>query len=280
MTVNEKREGKIIPGILDDLEKLGIDEGDILIVHSSFKSLGLRNFGAVDVIATLLDAIGPEGTLVMPVFTYSFSKIYHPRPFNMETSPGFTGIMGNVLLNYPGALRSAQPTHSVVAVGKYAETITGNKRDASPLGTGSSFEEACNLNAKILLLGVDNASNSMVHYAEAVSCVTYNDIPCREFWGPNALIEENGKIFEIPVSEQYPGCSDNFGVVNKFLEDENLCRKGNVGKAGAILIEAKPMVDAIREKLKHTPDWLLCGSIGCEPCNLRKHRLKASGLIT
>ena len=56
-----------------DVEKavrdLGIKEGDVVLVHSSFKSMGHVVGGAEDVIGGFLDAIGEEGTLVFPCFT-------------------------------------------------------------------------------------------------------------------------------------------------------------------------------------------------------------------
>ena len=44
----------------------GIKKGDILLVHSSFKSMGEVDGGAESVIGGFLDAIGEEGTLVFP----------------------------------------------------------------------------------------------------------------------------------------------------------------------------------------------------------------------
>ena len=44
----------------------GIKKGDILLVHSSFKSMGEVDGGAETVVSGFLDAIGDEGTLVFP----------------------------------------------------------------------------------------------------------------------------------------------------------------------------------------------------------------------
>ncbi len=49
--------------LLDDLRKLGVDPGDVLFVHSSFKSLGPVEGGTAAIIAALEQAVGPEGTL-------------------------------------------------------------------------------------------------------------------------------------------------------------------------------------------------------------------------
>jgi aminoglycoside N3'-acetyltransferase len=52
--------------ICQALERLGIESGDICLFHSSFKSLGPVDGGAEAVIGGFEDAIGPDGTLVVP----------------------------------------------------------------------------------------------------------------------------------------------------------------------------------------------------------------------
>ena len=48
-----------------DLTALGVEQGDSLLVHSSMKALG-TDLSPEQVIACLQDALGPEGTLLMP----------------------------------------------------------------------------------------------------------------------------------------------------------------------------------------------------------------------
>jgi aminoglycoside 3-N-acetyltransferase len=269
-----------LPGMLDGLEKIGVRKGDCLIVHSSFKSLGLTYASPRDVIYTFLEALGEEGTLMMPTFTYSFAGIYHSEPFNHARTPGRNnGVLTETLRNFPGALRSAHPTYSVAAFGKHARLITHGKETASMLGIGSSFHEAYQLGAKILLLGVGNTSNSMLHYAEVLAGLPYGDIPVRAFWGKTALVEKNGGALEVALPVEYPGCSLNFAVVDDYLEQKGILKRGPVLQAGSILMEAQAMVTAVVERLKVKPDWLLCDSFACEPCNLRRKRLHATGLI-
>src|SRR3546814_6502991 len=47
-----------------DLKALGVVPGDVLMVHSSMKSLGFVAGGAQAVVEALLSAVGPEGTVV------------------------------------------------------------------------------------------------------------------------------------------------------------------------------------------------------------------------
>lgn len=52
--------------LAQQLRHLGVKPGDILLAHSSLSSLGWVNGGAVAAVQGLLDALGPDGTLVVP----------------------------------------------------------------------------------------------------------------------------------------------------------------------------------------------------------------------
>ena len=263
-----------------DLADLGIEPGDCLMAHSSFKSLGLRHAGPCDVIHTLLHVLGPGGTLMMPTFTYSYSGIWGVEPFNPARTPGVgNGILTEALRNYPGALRSAHPTYSVAAIGHHAEDITANRENASALGIGSSYDTAYHLGAKILLLGVGNDRNSMLHYAEARARLPYNDIPFREFWGRSALVDRDGTPVEVAIKQEFPACSMNFGVADSYLGELGLLRRGRVCHADSMLMSSQCVVDAVAERLRSEPSWLLCRSFACEPCTLRRMRLHEKGLL-
>ena len=272
--------GTIIPPILGDLKKMGVREGDCLIVHSSFKSLELTNVSPMDVIRTLIEAVGRQGTLMMPTFTYCYSGIWNVRPYNPATTPSrYMGILAETLRAYPGATRSASPTYSVAAIGKHAGQLTEGKQSSGGLGPGSSFEEAYRLGARILLIGVGNTRSSMIHYAEFASGLPVCDIPFREFWGRSALVERDGEPVEVPLKPDFPGCSHSFGMVDEYLVEKDILTRGTICSATCLTMNSREMVDAVAARLREEPDWLFCESLICEPCCLRRQRLRERGLI-
>lgn len=272
--------GAVIPAMQRDLRTMGVREGDCLVVHSSFKSLGLNDASPTDVIRTLIETVGEQGTLMMPTFTYCYSGIWNVTPYNPHSTPSlFMGILAETLRSYPGALRSGSPTYSVAAIGKHARLLTENREDSGGLGPGSSYEEAYKLGAKILLLGVGNTRNSMIHYAEFASGLPVCDIPFREFWGRSALVEKDGQPVEVPLKADFPGCSHNFGVVDEHLVEKGLLTQGRVCSAACLLMDARKMVDTVAERLREQPDWLFCDTLVCEPCHLRRQRLRERGLL-
>ena len=56
--------------IKNDLIKLGVKKGDVIMLHSSLSSMKCVDGGANTLIQALLDVLTPTGTLLLPSFTY------------------------------------------------------------------------------------------------------------------------------------------------------------------------------------------------------------------
>jgi aminoglycoside N3'-acetyltransferase len=147
------------------------------------------------------------------------------------------------------------------------------------LGFGSSYEAAHQLGARILLVGVGNDRNSMLHYAETVAGLPYLDIPWRAFAGSTAWVARNGTPMQVPLPEEYPACSLGFGVVDTYLDNLGLLRRGRLASADCTLMNSHEIVPAVVDRLQREPGWLLCHTFGCEPCTLRRRRLRDLGLL-
>ncbi len=76
--------------LAQELRNLGVESGDILFIHSSFKSLGPVDGGAGTVVSALEDAVGPEGLILMPAFNLvEWDK--RAKTWNIETTPSTVG---------------------------------------------------------------------------------------------------------------------------------------------------------------------------------------------
>jgi hypothetical protein len=84
---------------------------------------------------------------------------------------------------------------------------------------------------------------------------------------------------EVPLPPELPGCSLGFGVADAYLEEQGLLKRGKIGSAVSLLMSSQAMVAAVAARLRREPGWLLCHTFGCEPCTLRRRRLRSLGLL-
>ena len=105
-----------------DLCALGVESGDILFIHSSFKSLGPVDGGASTVVAALEDAVGPDGLVLMPSFSLvPGDKDLRAAKWDRATTPSTVGWLTEYFRQMPGTVRSDHYSHAVAARGRRAE---------------------------------------------------------------------------------------------------------------------------------------------------------------
>ncbi len=129
------------------LTALGVREGGVLLVHTSFRSLGPVDGGPEALIAALRRAIGPEGTLVMPTMTDG-ATVFDPR----TTPTHEMGITAERFWRQPGVLRSTHPGGSFAADGPLASRICAPQPLSPPHGLDSPVGRVMELGGQILLL--------------------------------------------------------------------------------------------------------------------------------
>ena len=117
--------------LVNDLAKLGIKTGMNLMVHSSLSRVGWTQGGASSVIAALLQAISPVGTLIMPVGSPQLSAQDTCKTptelFDIKITPTTLGVIPETFRTMPNVIRSDHPLTSVCALGQKqlkSQTIT------------------------------------------------------------------------------------------------------------------------------------------------------------
>ncbi|MFF4617413.1 aminoglycoside N(3)-acetyltransferase [Nonomuraea jabiensis] len=173
--------------ICHDFASLGVDSGQVILLHSSLRSLGHVEGGARTVTSALRHLLGAEGTLVVPTGTSAnsdTSAIYRAAVAGMSadeiaghrsrmpayapasTPSNLMGVVAEHVRALPGARRSAHPQTSFAAVGPHsAAIIDGHARDCL-LGERSPLARLYEAGALVLLLGVGYDKCTAFHLAE------------------------------------------------------------------------------------------------------------------
>ncbi len=151
--------------------KLALDSGDVVFVHSSLDRLQL-GCSFMRVLPALRRAVGPEGTLLFPATQLvERPEVWLARGelFDVLRSPTAMGLLPEMARRHPDALRSLHPTHSVVALGPRAHELVGEHHlGRYPCGEQSPFYKLAACGGAIVGLGVDADVLTFIHCIEDI----------------------------------------------------------------------------------------------------------------
>jgi len=173
--------------VTDALRSIGIKPGSIALVHADaivaaqFQSqhagpslgndIDNDNDQQLDLLIDAIEsAIGREGTLVMPAFSYSFTK---GEPFDVVGTPSAVGMVSERFRTRKGVLRTLDPIFSFACSGPLAPQLCALPVEEC-FGPDSVFAAVHRLNAYIVDLGCSlSRGGTFVHYVETAYGVKY-----------------------------------------------------------------------------------------------------------
>ena len=241
------------------LRALGVQAGDILLVHSAYKSLGPVEGGAATVIGGIEDVLGKEGTLVMPTLCQG-DLLQAYQSWYME-KPSDVGYLTEYFRKQIYVYRSNHPTHSVAARGKYAYELTFEHTAGAPhycpfgdkvFSDTSPWVKMYEMGAKILFLGCNATYNTLKHMVEG------------------KFVEENLAAVQDPAKKEvllrrlrHLGVDEgiymfyNGANMCDALAQEGLVTYARCGEALLTCMPAKESCDASLNQLRNHPErWL------------------------
>jgi aminoglycoside 3-N-acetyltransferase len=240
--------------LVRDLRHLGVRPGGLLLVHSSLSALGFVPGGPRTVIRALLEALGPEGTLVIP--THSWEEMAAGcRTFDVRRTGVCVGTIPEYFRSYPGVIRSLHPTHSVAALGPLAGWLTADhESSATPCGAGSPYAKLLDRDGQILFLGATLRSNTAYYTVEALGGAPHlmSGTPDRF-----TVIAEGGTRHELLIYRHRAGIPRRFEELEGWMTERGILRAGQVGPARSLLIAGTPFRDALTEAVRNDPTFLL-----------------------
>ena len=248
--------------LADGFRALGVTPGDTVMLHASVRAVGGVAGGPDQIHLALKDALTDDGTLMM----YASCPAHYDEVGRgnlsaqmerevLDKLPAFdpltaraqreNGTLVEFFRSYPGSLVNAHVARFVVW-GRHAQYLISHQPWDFAIGSGSALERLVTLNGKILLLGCDHDTVTLLHYAEHVA-----DIPGKRVASYRVPVQENGhriwremKEFDTSDRGAHPHWPPRFfaKLVDTYLAQTNN-RGGRVGKAPSFLLSAHGLLD-------------------------------------
>lgn len=241
------------------LRRLGVVAGDLLMVHASLRAIGAVESGADGVLDAIQAAIGQEGTVLMTLGARDEWHWVNQRPederpdllgdavpFRHRTTPADpdVGVLAEVFRRRAGTVVSDHPEGRFGASGRLAGRLVGDVPWDDYYGPGSPLERLVQAGGRILRLGADLDTLTVLHYAEYLAPVPEKRRVRRHrlVEGPDgpqlriiACLDDSNGIVD------HPG-EDYFAVILRRYLATGRASTGVVGRATSELIDAADIV--------------------------------------
>jgi len=240
----------------------GLREGDLVLIHSSI-SRTLRNLrqtgvqaGPEAVLNSFRHAVGPDGTVVVPLFNFDFTS---GQPFDIRHTPSQMGALTEAARTSPEAVRTGHPIYSFAALGRQADEFAG-VANRSGYGADSPFGIIHRLGGKIAVLDLpDVNAMTFYHYVEELEAVPYRYH--KDFSG--TYVDADGtsseRTFSLFVRDLEQGVVTDVDRMGEELWRQGLYHGDRPGAdSGLRVIEAPAFVDAVQAVIRagRAPDYL------------------------
>ena len=266
--------------LVDELYAIGIRRADTIFVHVSLDTLGQPKdcSSSEQVHQVLLDGlqtvIGAEGTILVPTYSFSFCK---QQVFDIDNTPTTGGPWSasadflEFFRKLPGAVRSADPIHSVAGLGPKAEELLTNLPNTC-FGRDSVCERLMMAGGKLCMIGVDLEEATFRHYVEELAQVPFRFK--KLFTGhirDGEKLRKAGWIYNVRILSDngYPECPD----LERKAIASGKCRVARLGGGELKAIDCTDYFDLIMHELVADP-WLTARGPAGDPVELERERVK------
>ena len=240
--------------LVRSLRDLGVETGMILEVHTSLSSFGFVLGGARTVVDALLEAVGEDGTILMPVQTGDntdpsswvrppvdpafWKQIREEMP---AYDVGMTDLrgMGDIADNFrhrPGVICSSHPSLSYAAYGRYAKLLCNRQSLHFPLAEESPTARLYELKGHVLLLGTDLTTCTCLHLAEYRTEARPIHIQASSIRRPDGT-KEWKKYLDLDLD------SSDFEKFRPAFESKGLLKEAMIGDCKATFFAANEAID-------------------------------------
>jgi aminoglycoside N3'-acetyltransferase len=248
-----------VPSLTRDLRALGVAPGDLVMVHASLRRLGPVDGGASGVVAALDAAVGPTGTLLMVLGAADDWAWVNERgegervallgdadPFDAAVTPAEpeVGVLAEVFRTLPGTVVSDHPEGRFAARGRLATALVADPPWDDYYGPGSALQRLLDAKGKVLRLGADTDTVTLLHHAEYLCSVS----PKRRVRRHRRVLAHGGPVIRVVEClddtngiVDHPG-EDYFTTILMAYLATGRAAVGTVGAARAELLDGRDLV--------------------------------------
>jgi aminoglycoside 3-N-acetyltransferase len=242
--------------MLKAFKAAGISKGDIVLVFSNLGRLGRvkdsknKQESLNTYLSALNEIVGaPDGTIVVPTFTYSFA---HGTAFDYEKSPSELCMFGEFVRNQTDSVRCLHPHFSFAAVGKDKHLICDNV-SRSAFGYESVFDRLYKNNAKMLFLGT-NITEGLTFFIYIEHMVGVSHSYHKAYFTP---VYKEGKLVKGPffsyVRHLQPDFQADLSAFEKDLKKEGLVKESPLGSGSIQLVKCREVFESGYKKIQENP---------------------------
>lgn len=167
--------------LCEGMRRLGVAPGDVLMVHASLRRIGPVEGDAAGLIAAIDAAVGDDGTWLMVLgarddwsWVNEHSEearealLVDAEPFDALTTPAQedVGLLAEIFRTTPGTVVSDHPEGRFGARGRRASEFVADVPWHDYYGPGSPLERVVDAGGRVLRLGADENTVTLIHYAE------------------------------------------------------------------------------------------------------------------
>ena len=231
----------------------GVRAGEVLLIHSSLRRAtravvraGGQVTGAAEmVLDSFLEALGPDGALLLPLFNFDFTA---GAGFDIRSTPSQMGALTEAGRTRQGAVRTGHPIYSFAVLGREAERFRGLE-NFSGYGPDSPFAMLRALGGRIGVLDLpDQHSMTFYHHVEEMKAAPwrYHKTFEGDYVGWDGVAAR--RRFGLFVRDLERGVTTDVDAMGEALWAAGLYPGHRPGEgSGLRLIDANALFDAVAE---------------------------------
>jgi aminoglycoside 3-N-acetyltransferase len=250
------------------LRSVGVRPGDVVFSHTSVAMLGMPHEGlhketlAELFLSAFREVLGPNGTWVLPAYTYSYTS---GEPFDpASTPPRNMGVLSDVLWQHPDVVRSLDPIFSVIGFGGRAREIVGEAAADDCFGPRSFYARLLAVDGAACNIGL-GAHSAVLHHVEQKLEVPYRFI--KRFSG-TTIVDGRERETEVAYNVRdldQPRTLTYFMRVDSDARDDGSLAVARVGRGEINLVRARRLEELARDGLARDAEYLVVGDLAGQP---------------